>query len=120
MADDHLVREGADSVIYQQGLIYQEALAREKDIFENCLNVHDLPEIYHYWSSRHLRPKLLSFGFDSANAMFAKYLEEQCLQAASGPKRFVSLGSGNCELEIELARKLNSCGHSAFIIDCVE
>jgi SAM-dependent methyltransferase len=117
MADDNLVR---DSAIYQQGLNYQQVLAREKDIFENCLDVHDLPEIYHYWSCRFLRPKLLPFGFDSANAMFAKYLEEQCLEATGGPKRFVSLGSGNCELEIELARKLNSCGHEAFIIDCVE
>ena len=30
--------------------IYLDALAQEKDRFENCLNVHDLPAIFHYWS----------------------------------------------------------------------
>jgi len=99
---------------------YREALAREKNLFGNCLHVHDLPDIFHYWSLRYLRPKLLPFGFDSPDAMFAKYLAEQCREEESHPKRFVSLGAGNCELEIELALKLRSARHDDFIIDCVD
>jgi SAM-dependent methyltransferase len=100
--------------------IYQQTLAREKDIFENCLNVHDLPAIFHYWSCTHISPKLLPFGFDSPNAMFAKYLEERCRDEFNRMKHFVSLGAGNCELEIELALKLRSRGHENFIVDCVD
>ena len=99
---------------------YESALARERDVFENCLNVHELPEIFHYWSRRHLQPKLLPFGFDSPTAMFGKFLEERCREGRSRPKRFVSLGSGNCDLEIELALQLRACGHESFIIDCVD
>ena len=25
-------------------------IAREKEIFQDCVNVHDLPPIFHYWS----------------------------------------------------------------------
>ena len=55
---------------------YGESLSKERHIFENCLNVHDLPRIFHYWSEKHLKPKLLPFGFDNLDAMFLKYLEE--------------------------------------------
>lgn len=99
---------------------YREAVVREKHVFEDCLNVHDLPAIFHYWSSTHIRPKLLPFGFDSPNAMFAKYLAERCRDESNRTKHFVSLGAGNCDLEIELALKLRSWGHENFIIDCVE
>jgi SAM-dependent methyltransferase len=98
---------------------YEEALSKERQIFEHCLNVHDLPNIFHYWSEKHLRPKLVPFGFDSPNAMFVKYLAELCEHRA-GPVRFASLGSGNCDLEIELARKLRARGHSSFTIDCLD
>ena len=90
---------------------YEEALVREQRRYENCLDVHNLPKIFHYWSERYLRPKLLPFGFESPNAMFAKYLEAEC---ANGDleKHFVSLGSGNCDLEIALARDLRGAGVS--------
>ena len=101
-------------------ILYGEALAREKHLYGNCLNVHDLPEIFHYWSHRYLRPKLLPFGFESPNAMFSRFLEGRCREAGKRPARFVSLGSGNCDLEIEVALKLLACGHEGFIIDCVD
>jgi SAM-dependent methyltransferase len=114
---------------------YQETIWKERKVFENCLDVHDLPKIFHYWSEKHLRPKLLPFGFDSPHAMFVKYLAELCEQRAREQRaserktggrgaiehtRFVSLGSGNCELEIELARQLRARGHESFTIDCLD
>jgi SAM-dependent methyltransferase len=50
--------------------------------------------------------------------MFLKQLGELCQDG--NPKRFVSLGSGNCDVEIGLARQLRAAGHDAFIFDCVE
>ena len=99
---------------------YDEALAQEKKIFENCFNVHDLPPVFHYWSNRHIRPKLLPFGFDSPRGMFAKYLAERCGQMGGRPMHVVSLGAGNCELEIQIALDLRARGHQSFAINCLD
>ena len=92
---------------------YRDSLAKEKKIYENCEDVHNLPPIFHYWSHRHLLPKLQSFGFSSPTGMFAKHLI-----SSTGPRpvRFLSLGAGNCDLEIDLARSLKG----DFMIDCVD
>jgi len=99
---------------------YEDSLAEEKKIYENCKDVHNLPPIFHYWSNRHLLPKLQQFGFNSPAGMFAKQLDLLCgSEAISRPsrvKRFLSLGAGNCDLEIELARSLKG----DFTLDCVD
>jgi ubiquinone/menaquinone biosynthesis C-methylase UbiE len=88
---------------------YQEALAAEKSIYGNCVDVHHLPPIFHYWSNRHLVPKLQPFGFSSPAGMFAKNLRGKGL-------RILSLGAGNCDLEIQLAQNLED----EFHLDCVD
>jgi SAM-dependent methyltransferase len=99
---------------------YKVAIEREKCIYEGCLDVHDLPEIFHYWSERHLRPKLLPYGLDSPNSIFRKYLEEQCGNSENRQKRFVSLGAGNCDLEIDVALHLRARGMTEFTIECFD
>jgi SAM-dependent methyltransferase len=86
---------------------YEESFAAEKKTYENCADVHKLSPIFHYWSSRYLLPKLQAFGFDSLDGLFTQYLRGG---------RFLSLGAGNCDLEIGLARGLQG----DFIIDCVD
>jgi SAM-dependent methyltransferase len=88
---------------------YEASLAAEKNIYGNCVDVHHLPPIFHYWSNRHLLPKLLPFGFDGPAGMFAKHLDRTDL-------RVLSLGSGNCDLEVDLARGLKGDFH----LDCVD
>jgi SAM-dependent methyltransferase len=97
---------------------YKIALEQETQIYEGCLDVHHLPEIFHYWSGRHLRPKLLPYGLDSPNSIFKKYLEKQC--GNSENRRFVSFGSGNCDLEIEIALHLRTHGNTHFTIECFD
>lgn len=99
---------------------YEISLQQEKQSYESCLEVHNLPEIYHYWSNRHLRPKLLPFGFGSPNSMFTKYLGELCDKRETRLRHFISLGAGNCELEIEIALFLRDRGKTNFLIDCFE
>jgi SAM-dependent methyltransferase len=89
---------------------YENSIEEEKKIYAKCVDVHNLPPIFHYWSNRHLRPKFESFGFSSPADMFAKYLGNL------GPAVILSLGSGNCDLEIDLARGLQG----DFTIDCVD
>lgn len=52
--------------------------------------------------------------------MFAKYLAESFKGEENRRRRFVSLGSGNCELEVELAAGLRSRGHEDFVFECVD
>ena len=54
---------------------YDARILAEIDIFSQQTEVHDLPEIFHYWSDGKVRPKLEAFGFSSPRAMFKLYLE---------------------------------------------
>lgn len=97
---------------------YAARLHVEKSIYHDCLDVHELPAIFHYWSNRYVRPKLEALGFSTPDEMFRKYAAERC--RGSGRKRLVSVGSGNCELEIALALHLRAMGCGEFVIDCLE
>jgi SAM-dependent methyltransferase len=91
---------------------YEDSLAAEKKIYENCVDVHNLPPIFHYWSNRHLLPKLQSHGFTSPTDMFAQHLS----RTGPRPVHLLSLGSGNCDLEIALASTLTA----DFTFDCID
>ncbi len=99
---------------------YELCIAAEKEKYENCTDVHRLPEIFHYWSHRHVRPKLLPFGFASPNDMFGKYAQEKFAHAPDRATRLLSLGSGNCDLEISLAVQMRERGYNGFILDCCD
>jgi len=99
---------------------YEQSLALERRIYDDCLDVHRLPDIFHYWSERYIRPKILELGFEDVNDFFARSLSAHFSGNGGRVRRFVSLGSGNCDLEIELARLLRVSGHTDFIIDCVD
>jgi SAM-dependent methyltransferase len=99
---------------------YSARIAAEQNVYNNCLNVHALPEIFHYWSNRYLRPKAERFGFPSPNGMFDKYLEIQCRETSNRPCRFISIGAGNCDAEISAAATLRQKGLERFDMDCLE
>ncbi|MBY0502797.1 MAG: methyltransferase domain-containing protein [Bryobacteraceae bacterium] len=97
---------------------YSSALAKERQIYANCLDVHDLPASFHYWSNRYLVPKLLPHGFHSPDGLFLKVLQEKCEQIVA--PRFLSLGAGNGDLECKLALELKALGHHTFCIECLD
>jgi SAM-dependent methyltransferase len=99
---------------------YAARLAAEARHYRDDIDVHSLPGIFHYWSNRYVRPKLEAFGFSNPEAMFRKYLGEQFERHQNQAKRFVSFGSGNCNMEIDLALDLRARGQSDFVIDCVD
>ena len=102
-----------------QDRAYASRLAAEDRFYRDDVDVHNLPAIFHYWSNRYVKPKLEAFGFSDPEGMFRKYLGEQCRRDDRN-KRFVSFGSGNCNLEIDFAVDLRAQGHSGFVIDCVD
>lgn len=82
--------------------------------------VHALPPIFHYWSNRYVRPATESFGFSNPDEFFMGQVRRYCPAERGDLRRFVSLGAGNCDSEVRLARALVDSGCSDFTIECVE
>lgn len=98
---------------------YQNKLNQEKENFKKNINVHDLPAIFHYWSNKYLKPLLNEVGIESIDLFFANYLLEASKNLSEHP-RFISIGSGNCELEIRVAVLLKEKGLKDFTLECLE
>jgi SAM-dependent methyltransferase len=99
---------------------YEEKLAAETEIYEDVADVHELPPIFHYWSNKHLRPMLEELGFSNPDEFFAKYLGESARRRGTAAPIFLSLGAGNCDTEIRVARLLRKAGIERFTVECVD
>lgn len=99
---------------------YAKRLAREREIFNDQVEVHDLPAIFHYWSNTHLRPQLEQFGFSNPDQFFALFLASAIHNAGNQHHRFASVGCGNCDTEIRVAALLVEQGIRNFSIDCLD
>lgn len=102
---------------------YDARVAAEISRFRDETEVHALPPIFHYWSDRYVRPKLESFGFSHPDGFFLTYIEACCARAGTNVDRtrdIISLGAGNCDTEVRLARALLDRGRSDFVIECLD
>lgn len=99
---------------------YGDRIAAEHRLFNETTDVHDLPGIYHYWSEKWILPKLRAFGIPDAIGLFENYLTGQCRRPGAHRRQFISIGAGNCDLEIELAGRLRHKGFNNFVIECLE
>jgi SAM-dependent methyltransferase len=89
----------------------------EKLKYRDDAAVHDLPPVYLYWSQRHLLPMMQEMGYESFDDSFlqhtARFRDRERINV-------VSIGCGNCELEIRLARALLDKGFDNLCFECVE
>jgi glycosyltransferase involved in cell wall biosynthesis/SAM-dependent methyltransferase len=99
---------------------YLKKIQQELSIYEKQVKVHDLPEIYHYWSNKFMAPIFQEAGVQSIEGFFADNLLEAKKRTENSPAYFVSIGSGNCDLEIDIAKLLVKAGCQDFIFECVE
>jgi SAM-dependent methyltransferase len=100
---------------------YRSRIASELENFNDCTNVHELPEIFHYWSNKHLAPKKFhQFDITDPEQFFFLYVKKFQGTHPDHKIQLVSLGSGNCDMEAKLARKLLDHNISAFTIDCID
>jgi SAM-dependent methyltransferase len=98
---------------------YESRLAAERDAFDAVSAVHDLPAIFHYWSNKFIRPLVEAHGFTVAEEFFAKYFAIAA-ERIGGHSVFLSLGAGNCDVEVCAARLLRQAGLTDFVIECLE
>lgn len=98
---------------------YEDRVAGQIEQYRTVENMHDLPDIFHYWSNKHLRPRLNEVcQADGVIEFFAKPLIGSA--AKEGASHFLSVGSGDCGIEVEVAKSLIAQGCTDFVLECLE
>lgn len=109
---------GGPPVVQADG--YRARMAQELDAYSECHDVHDLPEIFHYWSDKYVRPMLEAVGVSNPDQFFARFLKLSAERVGTDEPVFVSIGSGNCDTEARVARLLRDQGLTRFTIECLD
>ena len=99
---------------------YDARLAAETQIYKDVPDIHILPSIFHYWSDKYLRPMLEEYGINNFDHFFAKYFMESAKACNDGKPAFISIGAGNCETEVRVAKIIRNNGYTDFVIECLE
>ena len=101
---------------------YEARVREEVARYRTVENVHDLPFIFHHWSNRYVLPKLQEVaGVDTITGFFAAPVVARCQAGSpSRPVRVVSLGSGNGDLELQVAQCVVASGHRNVHFTCLE
>lgn len=73
-----------------------------------------LPPIFEYWSKQFLTPDARRLGADSPESFYLRHIVEAAAQGAL-PVRVMSVGTGACNMEIQLAVQLKTAGIDARI-----
>jgi 2-polyprenyl-3-methyl-5-hydroxy-6-metoxy-1,4-benzoquinol methylase len=98
---------------------YEKRKRSELEFFDPE-KVYELPAISRYWSNKYLTPMLRPFGFTNALECFRPYLLDVCRANTSTTCRFLSIGAGSCDAEINIARWLTESGVRNFHFKCVD
>jgi len=99
---------------------YARRLECELANYADDVDVHALPEIFHYWSNAYVRPWFEEVGTTHPEDLFVKYLFEAAKTSNADRPRFVSIGAGNCDAEAEIARHLIDRGLENFSLECLD
>lgn len=99
---------------------YSHRVAQEIENYRRVENIHDLPDIFHYWSNKFLgRHVQQVFGFDNLHEVFASELSAS-ISAANGNPSILSIGAGDGCVEIALAKRMLAAGAAPFRFLCIE
>lgn len=83
--------------------LYTTSKNQEIERYNRDINIHNLPPIYHYWSSNFLTPIIEQLGFSSINDIFIHYIQKIYENKTI---KIISIGSGNCDYEINIGKIL--------------
>ncbi|MCL5023588.1 MAG: class I SAM-dependent methyltransferase [Nitrospirae bacterium] len=95
-------------------------IAEEIAHYAKVENVHELPPIFHYWSQNYLRPKIQALGFDNIDHIFVDYIEKASSGLGKKGCSIVSVGAGNCDFEVKLAKILEKKDMGKFRFVCLD
>jgi 2-polyprenyl-3-methyl-5-hydroxy-6-metoxy-1,4-benzoquinol methylase len=93
---------------------YEQRVQEQIAQYAHVENIHDLPQVFHLWSRRFLRPGLKEvFGTETVEGFYASAVADI---RTKEPKRIFSIGCGDGWLEIALAKLLLAGGDRSFEI----
>lgn len=98
---------------------YSDRLAQEKSRFDAEVCVHDLPDIFHYWSNKYLRPLIKDFGYDNIEDFFVREIAK-VVPYDGRIIRVASVGCGDCATEVQVAAGLVELGMANFHFTCLD
>jgi ubiquinone/menaquinone biosynthesis C-methylase UbiE len=102
---------------------YNERLRVEIERYAKVENVHDLPAIFHVWSTRYVTPKVeevLSTSLKAIEEFYAIYIRRYAEENPSDPVTIASIGAGNGDFEVRIAKILKSLGVERFRFQCMD
>ena len=100
---------------------YRKRLHREIERYKADENVHDLPEIFHFWSNKYIRPKIEEvIGVLGFEEFYVKYISRYASDHPGEPIEIASLGAGNADMEVGIAQALRNRGLMNFRIRCLD
>ncbi len=98
---------------------YDELTARQIDQYKETEVMHDLPLIHEYWSKKYISKKAASVtGYSNPIEFYADYFKKSLQE--SGSSFLVSVGSGDCSMEIDIVKNLLSRRERNFFFICLE
>lgn len=98
---------------------YAAKIQQELTQFKEVTDVHALPPIFSYWADKFLIPMCRECGVTGVEQFYAKYLKA-ATERTGLPARFVSIGAGNCDTEVRVAKLLLELGLEEFSFECLE
>jgi SAM-dependent methyltransferase len=121
---DNYRKETADrvrSLIAAHDMDYQRRMNHEPARSSQCMRLHEVPAIFHYWANTHLAPhKFQQFGITDTEQFFFLYAKKYHERFPERNISLLSLGTGSNDMEVRLARRLLDNNISEFRIDCVD
>ncbi len=106
---------------------YEERVKQQVEQYTHCQNIHDLPEVFHIWSQRHVYPGLSDvFSAYSIPEFYAMaYLEAKPKRGIIGTllrntNNILSIGCGDGHLELDIVKYLIERGQRDFTITCAD
>lgn len=99
---------------------YLSRVEREIEHYRRVENIHDLPDIYHFWAKEFLLPKMQQvLGTGSEILFYANTIAEQS-KNEPGSTNFLSIGAGDAVIETAIVQELLAMNVENFHIICLE
>ena len=98
---------------------YESRVQNELKAFEDQ-SVLAIPPILYYWAKTYVTPMLSPFGFTNSIEFFQTYIARMCRRRPGGTLRLLSIGTGACASEINIAEWLREAGIANYTFECVD